>query len=116
MGISDRETECDDGEQTVWRPILSSKHPVHAMTGLDLLTHESDVGVREHSSVEGILALPRAEARMRTGSTAGTFLSEGRESGAWSLTCVQYSPLGVGRRPASWSEWHRAADQVQDDT
>lgn len=72
--------------RTVGRPILSSKHAVHAMHGLDLLTQESDVGVREHGSVEGVLALPRAEARMCTGKAPKTFLSEG----AWSVIVVPY--------------------------
>ena len=41
---------------------------MHAMRGLDLLTQESDVGVREYGGVKGILTLPRAETCVGTGT------------------------------------------------
>ena len=40
---------------------------MYTICGLDLLTQEPDVGVREYGSIESVLALPRAETRMCTG-------------------------------------------------
>ena len=86
------------------------------MRGLDLLTQESDAGVREHGSVEGVLALPRAEARMCTGKAPGTFLSEGRgdkgDRGSLRVSSIVYFALNDGQRAAQAGSMRRARCRV----
>ena len=86
------------------------------MRGLDLLTQEPDAGVCEHGSVEGVLALPRAEARMCTGKAPGMFLSEGREDkgdrGSLRVSSIVYFALNDGQRAAQTGSMGRAGCRV----
>lgn len=47
-------------------PALSPEYAMNSMRWFDLLTQEADAGISQHSRVQGILALPRAQGRMGT--------------------------------------------------